>query len=133
MNRIFHARITIGQYLFLFLVAAMTIWALWDKHIVLALLMVAILIVSIEKLIHTTYTITSDGELVLYYGRFMKGKTIPVAELTGVEQSCQIRLFGFGLMRCVLVHHGNRTEALMPVKENEFIALINKKRTSNEV
>ena len=71
MNRIFHARIALGQYLFLFLVAGMTIWALWNRHILLALLMVAILIVSIEKLIHTTYTITSDGNLVLYHGRFM--------------------------------------------------------------
>ena len=129
MNRIFHARIAIGQYLFLFLVAGMTVWALWDKHIVLALIMAAILIVGIEKLIHTTYTVTSDGNLVLYYGRFMAGKTISLQEVTGVESVCQIRLFGVGLMRCVLVHHGNKTEALMPVKEEEFIEVINKKRT----
>ncbi len=128
MNRIFHARIALGQYLFLFLVAGMTVWALWDKHILLALIMAAILIVSIEKLIHTTYTITSDCNLVLYYGRFIKGKTIPLQEVTKVEQVYGIRLFGVGLMRCVLVHHGNKTEALMPVKEEEFIDVINKKR-----
>ena len=128
MNRIFHARIAIGQYLFLLLVAGVTVWALWDKHIVLAVLMVILLVLSIEKLIHTTYTLTSDGYLVLYYGRFMKGKTISLQEVTGVERVCQIRLFGVGLMRCVLVHHGNKTEALMPVKEEEFIEVINKKR-----
>jgi hypothetical protein len=128
MNRIFHARIAIGQYLFLLLVAGVTVWALWDKHIVLAVLMVFLLVLSIEKLIHTTYTLTSDGHLVLYYGRFMKGKTISLQEVTGVERVCQIRLFGVGLMRCVLVHHGNKTEALMPVKEEEFIEVINKKR-----
>ena len=109
MNRIFHARIALGQYLFLFLVAGMTVWALWEKHILVAIVMAAILIVGIEKLIHTTYTITSDGNLV-------------------VEQVYGIRLFGVGLMRCVLVHHGNKTEALMPVKEEEFIDVINKKR-----
>lgn len=128
MNRFFHARIALGQYLFLFLVAGMTIWALWNRHILLALLMVAILIVSIEKLIHTTYTITSDGNLVLYHGRFMPGKTIPLLEVTKVERVYQIRLFGVGLMRCVLVHYNNKTEALMPVKEEEFIEVINKKR-----
>ncbi len=128
MNRIFHARIVLGQYLFLFLVAGMTIWALWDKHILLALVMAVILIVSIEKLIHTTYTLTSDGNLVLFYGRFMSGKTIPLQEITKVERVCQIRLFGVGLMRCVLVHHGNKAEALMPVKEEDFIEVINKKR-----
>ena len=128
MNRIFHARIAIGQYLFLLLVSGVVIWALWDKQIVLAVLMVILLVLGIEKLIHTTYTVTSDGNLVLYYGRFMAGKTISLQEVTGVESVCQIRLFGVGLMRCVLVHHGNKTEALMPVKEEEFIEVINKKR-----
>jgi len=128
MNRIFHARIAIGQYLFLLLVTGVAIWALWDKHIVLAVLMVILLVLGIEKLIHTTYTLTSDGHLVLYYGRFMKGKTISLQEITEVERVCQMRLFGVGLMRCVLVHHGNKTEALMPVKEKEFIDEINKKR-----
>lgn len=128
MNRIFHARIAIGQYLFLLLVTGVAIWALWDKHIVLAVLMVILLVLGIEKLIHTTYTLTSDGNLVLYYGRFMKGKTISLQEITEVERVCQMRLFGVGLMRCVLVHHGNKTEALMPVKEKEFIDEINKKR-----
>lgn len=128
MNRIFHARIAIGQYLFLLLVTGVAIWALWDKQIVLAVLMVILLVLGIEKLIHTTYTLTSDGNLVLYYGRFMKGKTISLQEITEVEPVCQMRLFGVGLMRCVLVHHGNKTEALMPVKEKEFIDEINKKR-----
>jgi len=95
---------------------------------VLAVLMVILLVLGIEKLIHTTYTLTSDGHLVLYYGRFMKGKTISLQEITEVERVCQMRLFGVGLMRCVLVHHGNKTEALMPVKEKEFIDEINKKR-----
>ena len=128
MNRIFHARIAIGQYLFLLLVTGVAIWALWDKHIVLAVLMVILLVLGIEKLIHTTYTLTSDGHLVLYYGRCMKGKTISLQEITEVERVCQMRLLGVGLMRCVLVHHGNKTEALMPVKEKEFIDEINKKR-----
>ncbi|MCR4765080.1 MAG: PH domain-containing protein, partial [Bacteroidaceae bacterium] len=124
MNRIFQARITLGQYLFLLLVSAMTVWALWDKHILIALVMAIVLMISIEKLIHTTFTITAEGHLVLYYGRFMAQKTIPLSEVTGVERACSIKVFGFGLMRCVLIHHGNKTEALMPVKEDEFIALI---------
>ena len=127
MNRIFHARITLGQYLFLLLVSGMAFWALWDKHIILALVMVIILLLSIEKLIHTTYTITSDGLLVLYYGRFMRGKTIPLVEVTGVEQAHSMSLFGFKLMRCVLVHHAGKTEALMPLKESEFLNVINKR------
>ena len=96
MSRIFHARITLGQYLFILLVAGVAFWALWDKQIVIALVMAGLLIVGIEKLTHTTYTITADGHLVLYYGR--------------------------------LVHHEGKTEALMPVKEDEFIEVIHKRK-----
>ncbi|MGX8682410.1 MAG: PH domain-containing protein [Bacteroidales bacterium] len=127
MNRIFQARITLGQYLFLLLVTGMTFWALWTKNIGLALMMVIVLLLSIEKLIHTTYTITGDGSLVLYYGRFMKGKTIPLGDITKVESAYSMSIFGFKLMRCVLVHHNQKTEALMPVKEKEFVELINVK------
>ena len=128
MNRIFHARITIGQYLFLLLVAGVAFWALWDKQIVIALVMAGLLIVGIEKLIHTTYTITADGNLVLYYGRFMRGKVIAMDSVSGVEKASSMNVFGFRLMRCVLVHHEGKTEALMPVKEDEFIEAINKKK-----
>lgn len=127
MNRIFQARITLGQYLFLLLVTGMTFWALWTKNIGLALMMVIVLLLSIEKLIHTTYTITGDGSLVLYYGRFMQGKTIPLGDITKVESAYSMSIFGFKLMRCVLVHHNQKTEALMPVKEKEFVELINVK------
>lgn len=133
MDRIFHARVTFGQYLFLLLVTGMVCWSLWDKQIWLAIIFAALLIVSIEKLIHTTYTLTSDGNLVLYYGRFMKSKTIPLQEVTGVEQAHSMSIFGFKLMRCVLVHHRNKTEALMPMKDLEFIQVITKKRNNYEI
>ena len=126
MDRIFHARITFGQYLFLLLVTGMTFWSLWEKQIWLAIVFAALLIVSIEKLIHTTYTLTADGNLVLYYGRFMKGKTIPLTKITAVERAHSMNLFGFKLMRCVLVHYANKTEAIMPVKEEEFITKVTK-------
>ena len=29
------------------------------------------LIITIERIIHSTYTLTADGKLVVYYGRFL--------------------------------------------------------------
>ena len=126
MNRISHARITLGQYLFLLLVTGVAFWSLWNKQVVIAILAVGLLTVSIEKLIHTTYTVTADGNLVLYYGRFLKSKTIAVNDVSATETVCSMNLFGFRLMRCVLVHHGDKAEALMPVKEEEFVKCLRK-------
>ena len=36
MNRIFHARIAAGQYLFIILAGAMAVYGLWEKNILIA-------------------------------------------------------------------------------------------------
>ena len=74
MNRIFHARVAIGQYLFLLLATAVTLHEMWMRHAVLTVLFMLLLVVAIERLIHTTYTLTADGRLVLYFGRFCREK-----------------------------------------------------------
>lgn len=61
MNRIFHARIAMGQYLFLILIGILTVYMLWSKLSLPAALFMLWLVVIIEKLIHTTYTVTPDG------------------------------------------------------------------------
>ena len=38
MNRIFHARIAVGQYLFLVLATIIVIYAMWMQHAVMAIL-----------------------------------------------------------------------------------------------
>ena len=53
MNRIFHARIAVGQYLFIILAGAMAVYGLWEKNILIAVLFMLLLVVSIElSLIH---------------------------------------------------------------------------------
>lgn len=131
MNRIFHARIAVGQYLFILLSAAMAVYGLWEKHILLAVIFVLLLIVSIEKLIHTTYTVTQDGRLLLYFGRFSRGKEIRLKDITVVERASSMRVGRFAVMRYVLVRYGEgKCVALLPVKEEEFIALLIGKSSS---
>ena len=93
MNRIFHARIAIGQYLFLVLTTIIVIYAMWMQHAVMAVLFMLLLVIAIERLIHTTYTLTTDDRLLLFYGRY------------------------------VLVKYGTRGKCavLLPVKEDMFI------------
>ena len=62
MNRIFHARIAMGQYLFLILIGILAVYMLWYKSPFLAAIFMLWLVVIIEKLIHTTYTVTPEGK-----------------------------------------------------------------------
>lgn len=126
MNRIFHARIAVGQYLFLALIGILTIFMLWDKYPLPAALCMLWLVITIEKLIHTTYTVTPDGKLILFFGRFSRGKEIPLKDIISVERASSMRVGRFAVMRYVLVKYGQNEKcaALLPVKEEEFIRLL---------
>lgn len=125
MNRIFHARIAAGQYLFIILAGALAVYGLWEKHILIAILFMLLLIVSIEKLIHTTYTITTDNKLLLFFGRFSRSKEILLKDITSVERASSMQIGKFAVMRYVLIKYGEgKCVALLPVKENEFLRLL---------
>ena len=126
MNRIFHARVAIGQYLFLLLATAVTLHEMWMRHAVLTVLFMLLLVVAIERLIHTTYTLTADGRLVLYFGRFTRPKEIPLREILSVEQTSSMKIGGFAIMHYVLVKYGAKEKCvvLLPVKEELFVKML---------
>ena len=125
MNRIFHARIAMGQYLFLILIGILAVYMLWYKSPFLAAIFMLWLVVIIEKLIHTTYTVTADNRLLLFFGRFSRGSEILLKDITSVERTSSMRIGKFAVMRYVLVRYGEgKCVALLPVKEEEFIRLL---------
>ena len=116
MNRIFHARIAVGQFLFLALISGLAIYMLWDKYV-------------LPALIHTTYTVTPDGKLKLYFGRFSRSKEILLKDVISVERASSMQIGRFAVMRYVLVKYGaGKCEVLFPVKEEEFIRLMEERR-----
>ncbi len=128
MNRIFHARIVPGQYLFLLLVAALAFWALWEKNILLAAACMLWLVFLIERLIHTTYTLTTGGTLLIDRGRFSRRRERPLSDIVSVERASSMQVAGHALVRYVLVHYKDgKYDALQPVKEEEFIRLLTKR------
>ena len=129
MNRIFHARIAMGQYLFLILIGILAVYMLWYKSPFLAAIFMLWLVVIIEKLIHTTYTVTPDGKLVLSFGRFSRSKEILMKDITSVERASSMQVGRFAVMRYVLVKYGEgKCVVLLPVKEEEFIRLLEERR-----
>ena len=121
MNKIFHERITWAQVVFILIGAAVVFWAFWIKQVLLGVVFLLMLIVMIERAIHTTYTLTTDGRLFVYYGRFTKGKEILVSDIKKVEK------FKNWLTHGVVVHYGDgRFVPLQPVNEEELIASLQK-------
>lgn len=122
MNRIFHTRITWYQYLFLLILGVNAFAALWCKYIILAVIVMLLLIVLIEQIIHTTYTITSDGKLILYRGRFTRQQTIAIREITDVRKVHSMKFGRFSVTEYVLIEYGSgKFASVLPAKEEEFL------------
>lgn len=129
MNRIFHARIAWYQYFLLIMLAINAFATLWGKHIILAVLIMFMLIVVIEQVIHTTYTITPEGDLIIYSGRFIRKKTIPLKEITGVRKVHSMKFGSFSVTNYILIEYGKgKFVSTLPVKEQEFMELLEKKK-----
>lgn len=125
MNRVFHARILPAYVLALALFAYLLIHAFWVKSALLALLCMVVLVLVVERIIHTQYTLTADGRLLVDRGRFRRRLELAVTDILLVEQ-VKAPLFGALLVsHYVLVHYkGGKTVALLPVREEEFVRVL---------
>lgn len=128
MNRIFHARIAWYQYFLLAVLTINVIGTLWCKYILPAVLLILMLIVVIEQIIHTLYTVTSDDVLEISRGRFIRKKVIPIEEITAIKKCHSMKFGRFSVTDYILIEYGNEKFAsVMPVKEEEFVLLVEKR------
>ena len=130
MNRIFHARIAWYQYFLLVVLTVNVVGALWCKYILPAVLLILMLIVVIEQIIHTVYTVTPDGILEISTGRFIRKKVIPISEITAIRKCHSMKFGRFSVTEYVLIECGKgKFVSVMPVKEREFVELLEKRLT----
>ena len=128
MNRIFHARIAWYQYFLLVVLTVNVVGALWCKYILPAVLLMLMLIIVIEQIIHTVYTVTPDGILEISTGRFIRKKVIPVSEITVIKKCHSMKFGRFSVTEYVLIEYGKgKFVSVMPVKEREFAELLEKR------
>ena len=122
MNRIFHARIVWYQYFLLVVLGVNAFGFLWCKNIILATLMMLFLIVVIEQIIHTVYTVTADGLLLLNHGRFIRKKTIPIAEITSIRKVHSMKFGSFSVTNYLLIEYGKgKYASVLPAMEKAGI------------
>ena len=130
MNRIFHARIAWYQYFLLVVLTVNVVGALWCKYILPAVLLILMLIVVIEQIIHTVYTVTPDGILEISTGRFIRKKVITISEITAIRKCHSMKFGRFSVTEYVLIEYGKgKFVSVMPVKEREFVELLEKRLT----
>ena len=130
MIRIFHARIAWYQYFLLVVLTVNVVGALWCKYILPAVLLILMLIVVIEQIIHTVYTVTPDGILEISTGRFIRKKVIPISEITAIRKCHSMKFGRFSVTEYVLIEYGKgKFVSVMPVKEREFVELLEKRLT----
>ena len=129
MDRVFHARITAGQYLFLLLPTALVIYGFLTRNWFISLLCMLLLVLVIEELIHTTYTLTADGQLLIGRGRFHRQKSYALADITEVERAKAMMLGRLAVTHYVLLRFSNgKCEALLPTDEEGFVQALMKRR-----
>ncbi len=128
MNRIFHSRIAWYQYLLLLVLGSNLIGLLWYQYIIPAALIALMLLVLIERIIHTTYTITSDNKLIIVRGRFTRKKIINIKEIDAIRKCHSMKFGSFSVTNYLLIEYNkNKFASAMPIKENEFVEVLQKR------
>lgn len=120
MNKIFHSRITWYNYLYLIVLAVTVFALLWEKHSIAAVIIMIFLVVLIERIIHTDYTVTTNGKLIIYHGRFSKRQEFLISKIVRIDEVRTFKIGRFYLTRYLLIKYEGGFMALTPVKEDEL-------------
>lgn len=129
MNRIFHARVTWYMLLLLILLSGLTFCSLWNKEVLIGGCTLILTIIVIERIIHTAYTVTTDGFLMIDNGRFSQKMQIPLNSIQRIEKCRSVNFGRFHLLEYLLVHYGEgQTISIVPVKADDLIKHIESKK-----
>ena len=124
MTRQFHAKIQVHSWLLLAAMLFVAVYAGWTRNGLILALALLMLVLLIERMIRTTYTV-SDTELTIHTSRFARDRVIPLSSILRVERISSIRLFGRSFSSFLLITYGDNQEvAVIPTNEADFIKKI---------
>ncbi len=123
MTRSFHHRTTVGAVCGILLFLLLALYAFWIKNAVVGLVMAFLLIVLVERTLHSEYII-SDGKLIINNGKLARAKTINIQEI----HDCKPMTSVFGLVRYLLLTYeaSDRMISVQPQNEAAFITTLQK-------
>ena len=127
-SRTFQHRVTLPAVAVIMLVAAVAFSFFMSRDTVLsvlALLLVCLDVVILERVIHTSYTLTDDGMLLVDRGRFARRQTIHVCDILRME----LRTTPLCRMHYILIEYGPRKfVSIQTDNEQGFMAEITRRQ-----
>lgn len=129
MNKVFHEKFSGEKVCLLLLQLALLFFLGWQKSI-LSVPILLLVIYSLERLLHCTYTITGTGYLLIDKGRFGKSIRLALQDIHHIEYNHYIFNIGikFGSYLVVVLKDGKEI-GIRPEREQEFITYIEHKQT----
>lgn len=132
MDRVFQARIRISSILLLAAVTVAAVYFMWCKNGILMAVALLFMVVVIEMMVKTAYTVKASGMLVIRRGRFSRTVEINLRDIESIERINRFRVFGRTMSKYLLIHvKGGVSVAVMPVNEEGFVKCIEKCRERN--
>lgn len=132
MDRVFQARIRISSILLLAAVTVAAVYFMWCKNGILMAVALLFMVVVIEMMVKTAYTVKASGMLVIKRGRFSRTVEINLQDIESIERINRFRVFGRTMSKYLLIHvNGGVSVAVMPVNEEGFVKCIEKCRERN--
>ena len=130
-NRTFQHRVTTTGIVIPIIMAVMAMYFLWHRtaiHLIIGFGLIVIVVLMLERLLHTRYTITAD-QLVIDRGRLDQQQSIPLQDITRITKIER----KWPVTRYILIEYGGRHEtAVQPLNEDCFIQEIQKRQDHNE-
>lgn len=141
MTRLFHAKISLGNYVLLSALLAVALYFVWQATtvsrqvfgIVICVLLL-LMVIIVERMINTTYTITADGEILIHEGRFGKDVTVNITDIKKITPKDRINIFGLSIYSYLMIEmNDGQTIKVCPNNEDDFIHKIEKIQKSNTI
>lgn len=89
-----------------------------------------VMVIIVERMIHTHYTVTADRFLVIHRGRFAKEVSIALDNIERIDRINRMRFFGKPLRTSLVIVLSNKKEYYInPKNEEDFIKWIAKRRS----
>lgn len=123
-TRTYRARVQVGNWVLIAILSALTIYLIWDGNGLLIAVSLLLLLLIIERTIHTEYQL-SEESLTVNNGKLSKRLVVPMDSIKRIERIRRIRIGKNALITYLLIVYGeNRTVAVMPKEEEAFIKQI---------
>lgn len=124
MNRIFHHRFTLPAKCSIALFALLAFWLFWQRMPVVALAVVVVVLMMMERVLHGSYTLTAD-RLLIDRGRFARCREIRLCDIVRCTPMTGI----FGLSHYLLIEYGaGRLTTVQLSEEAVFIRELKKRQ-----